>query len=73
MKIERIETVQVAPRWGLLRILTDEGAEGYGEYTLEGQLGAAEAAVHELGEFFLGKDPSRPKALVRGCYDRNFY
>ncbi len=73
MRIEKIETAQVAPRWGLLRILTSDGAEGYGEYTLEGQLGAAEACVHELGEFFLGKDPRQVKALVRGCYDRNFY
>ncbi len=73
MRIEKIETVQVAPRWGLLRILTSDGMEGYGAYTLEGQLGAAEACVHELGEFFLGKDPRQVKALVRGCYDRNFY
>jgi galactonate dehydratase len=73
MKIERIETAQVAPRWGLLRILTSEGLEGYGEYTVEGQLGGAEAAVHELGEHFLNKDARQIKGLVRGCYDRCFY
>ncbi|MBI4890295.1 MAG: galactonate dehydratase [Acidobacteria bacterium] len=73
MIIERIETAQVAPRWGLLRILTNEGLEGYGEFTVEGQLASAEAAVHELAEQFIGKDPSSIKGLVRACYDRSFY
>ncbi|MBL0160478.1 MAG: galactonate dehydratase [Bryobacterales bacterium] len=73
MQIERIETAQVAPRWGLLRVTTDEGAEGFGEFTVEGQLGAAEAAVRELSELFIGRDPREIKRLVRGAYDRNFY
>ncbi len=73
MLIERIETAQVAPRWGLLRILTSDGLEGYGEFTVEGQLSSAESAVHELGEQFLGKDPSSIKGLIRSCYDRCFY
>lgn len=73
MKIERIETALVAPRWGLVRILTSGGAEGYGEFTVEGQIQTAEAMVHELEEVFLGQDARQIKALVRGCYDRNFY
>lgn len=73
MLIERIETAQVAPRWGLLRVLTRDGLEGFGEFTVEGQLHAAEAAMHELSEHFLNKDARHIKGLVRGCYDRNFY
>lgn len=73
MIIERIETAQVAPRWGLLRVLTRDGLEGFGEFTVEGQLASAEAAVHELGEHFLHQDARRIKGLVRGCYDRCFY
>ena len=73
MLIERIETAQVAPRWGLLRVLTRDGLEGFGEFTVEGQLASAEAAVHELGEHFLNKDARPIKGLVRGCYDRCFY
>ncbi|MBI5280679.1 MAG: galactonate dehydratase [Candidatus Solibacter usitatus] len=74
MIIRKIETVQVAPRWGLLRVLTDQdGLEGYGEYTVEGQLGAAEAAVGEMAESFVGREAGEIKRLVRGCYDRNFY
>ena len=73
MLIERIETAQVAPRWGLLRVLTSDGLAGYGEFTVEGQLASSEAAVHELGEMFIGRDASDLKRLVRACYDRCFY
>lgn len=73
LTIERIETACVAPRWGLLRVTVQGGLHGFGEFTLEGQLAAAEAAVHELGEQFIGQDASDLKRLVRGCYDRSFY
>jgi galactonate dehydratase len=73
MRIDRIETLQVPPRWGLLRILTSDGITGYGEYTVEGQLSSTEALVHELAERFLGQDPRNLKRLVRGCYDQSFY
>ena len=73
LRIERIETAQVPPRWGLLRILTSGGLEGYGEFTVEGQLGAAEAAVREMAEAFTGKDAGDLKRLVRGHYDQSFY
>ncbi len=73
MTIDRIETARVAPRWGLLRVTTADGLEGFGEFTLEGQLASTEAAVHELGEQFLGRDASDLKRLVRACYDRCFY
>lgn len=72
-RIERIDTAQVAPRWGLLRVTTSGGAEGFGEFTVEGQLGASEAAVRELSEQFIGRDPGEIKRVVRGAYDRNFY
>jgi galactonate dehydratase len=71
--IEEIETLQVPPRWGLLRICTSPGLIGYGEFTVEGQLEAAEAAVRQLAENFLGKNAIDIKRLVRGAYDRNFY
>jgi galactonate dehydratase len=73
LKIERIETAQVPPRWGLLRIITSGGLEGYGEFTVEGQLGASEAAVREMTESFIGQDAADIKRLVRGHYDQSFY
>ena len=73
LRIERIETLQVPPRWGLLRILTTGGLVGYGEFTVEGQLDSAEAHVHELSTQFLGKSATDVRRLARGCFDRNFY
>lgn len=71
--IERIETVQVPPRWGLLRVRVAGGLEGYGEYTVEGQLSGTEAVVHEISRYFIGKDARDLKRLVRACYDLHFY
>lgn len=71
--IETIETRCVAPRWGLLRIRTSDGLEGFGEFTVEGQLAGAQACVHELAEMFVGKPYDDHKRLVRACYDRCFY
>lgn len=73
LRIESIETVQVPPRWGLLRIHLSGGLTGFGEYGLEGQLRSTEALVHELAEHFIGKDARDIKALVRGTYDQHFY
>ena len=73
LQIETIETVQVPPRWGLLRITVRGGLSGYGEYTVEGQLNATEALVRELSPYFLGRDAGDVKRLVRGCYDQCFY
>ncbi len=73
LRIERIETVQVPPRWGLLRIHVSGGLTGFGEFGLEGQLTSTEALVHELAEHFTGKDARDLKRLVRGIYDQNFY
>ncbi len=73
LKIRRIETARVPPRWGLLRVVAETGEEGYGEFTVEGQLGGAEAVVGELEHYFTGKDARELKRLVRGCYDQSFY
>ena len=73
IRIERIETAQVPPRWGLLRVIASGGLEGYGEFTVEGQLDASEAAVREMAEGFIGQDARDIKRLVRGRYDQSFY
>lgn len=73
IRIERIETVKVPPRWGLLRILTDQGITGYGEFTLEGQLEATEALVHQFSQYFLGEDARDFLRLCRGIFNHHFY
>ncbi len=71
--IRTIETACVAPRWGLLRVRTSDGLEGFGEFTVEGQLETAQAAVHELAQWFQGQPYAGHQRLVRGAFDRSFY
>ncbi|MCW5964180.1 MAG: galactonate dehydratase [Bryobacterales bacterium] len=71
--IDRIETALVPPRWGLLRILTRDGLEGFGEFTLEGQLECTRALVKHFGEHLIGKDARDFRRLCRGLYDLHFY
>ena len=59
MKIVRIETFQVPPRWLMLRIETDDGLVGWGEPVVEGRAGTVEAAIDELSDYLLGQDPQR--------------
>jgi galactonate dehydratase len=72
LRIDSIDTVQVAPRWGLLRVNAG-GISGYGEYTVEGQLDGAEAMVHEMAPSIIGQDARDIKRLVRGRFDECFY
>ncbi len=57
MKITKLTTYIVPPRWLFLKIETDEGVSGWGEPIVEGRALATEAAVHELSDYLVGKDP----------------
>jgi galactonate dehydratase len=59
VKITRVETFAVPPRWLFCRIETDEGLVGWGEPTLEGSVDVVRAAVDELAELIVGTDPLR--------------
>jgi galactonate dehydratase len=41
----------------LLRITTDQGPVGWGEFTLEGKPRSTASAVHEIADYLIGKDP----------------
>jgi galactonate dehydratase len=73
MKITRLTTYRVAPRWMFLKIETDEGISGWGEPVLEGRARTVEAAVRELGETLIGQDPSRINDLWQTLYRGHFY
>jgi galactonate dehydratase len=57
MKITKLTTYIVPPRWCFLKIETDEGIVGWGEPVVEGRALTVEAAVHELSDYLIGKDP----------------
>ena len=57
MKITKLTTFVVPPRWLFLKVETDEGVTGWGEPVVEGRALTVEAAVKELGDYLIGKDP----------------
>ncbi|WP_054311697.1 galactonate dehydratase [Mesorhizobium sp. 1M-11] len=57
MKITALTTYIVPPRWLFLKIETDEGICGWGEPVVEGRALTVEAAVKELADYLVGKDP----------------
>ncbi|MET8039374.1 galactonate dehydratase [Micromonospora sp. NPDC005215] len=59
MKIERIETFLVAPRWLFCRVETDDGLVGWGEPVVEGRAEVVRSAVEVLAEYLIGADPLR--------------
>ena len=73
MKIVRLSTYHAAPRWLFLKIETDEGITGWGEPVVEGRAQTVEAAVHELSEYLIGKDPGRINDLWQTLYRGGFY
>ncbi|CBJ36870.1 Galactonate dehydratase [Ralstonia solanacearum CMR15] len=73
MKITRLTTYRVPPRWMFLKIETDEGVAGWGEPVIEGRARTVEAAVHELADYLVGQDPRRINDLWQTLYRGGFY
>jgi galactonate dehydratase len=59
VKITRLTTYLVPPRWCFLRIDTDAGITGWGEPIVEGRAHTVATAVEEMGDYLLGQDPLR--------------
>ncbi len=73
MKITKFETFIVPPRWLFLKIETDEGIVGWGEPIVEGRAATVKAAVEELSEYLIGKDPLRIEDHWQTMYRSGFY
>ena len=73
MKITRLETFHVKPRWLFLKIHTDKDIVGWGEPVLEGKAKTVEACVHELGRMIIGEDPRRIEHLWQTMFRGSFY
>jgi len=73
MKITKLTTYRVAPRWMFLKIETDEGVTGWGEPVIEGRARTVETAVHELSDYLIGQDPARINDLWQAMYRGGFY
>ncbi|NWG22205.1 MAG: galactonate dehydratase [Chloroflexi bacterium] len=73
MKITRLETIFVRPRWLFLKVHTDEGIVGLGEPIVEGRAQTVAAAVHEIGRYLIGQDPRRIEHHWQAIYRGQFY
>lgn len=73
MRITRLETFLVPPRWLFLRVETDDGVVGWGEPVVEGRAETVRAAVHELGETLVGADPLRIEDHWQRLWRGGFY
>jgi galactonate dehydratase len=73
MKITRLETTFIKPRWLFLKIHTDEGLVGYGEPVVEGRARTVATAVHEMEEYLIGKNPLEINKHWQILYRSTFY
>src|SRR5215210_453281 len=73
MKIGRIDTFHVPPRWMFVRIESGDGAVGWGEASLEGHAEAVDGAFEALRDRFLGHDPRRIEDIWQIAYRGGFY
>ena len=73
MKITRLSTFIVPPRWCFLKIETDEGIHGWGEPVVEGRAHATAAYVEELSDYLVGKDPRLIEDHWTVMYRGGFY
>lgn len=73
MKIARIETFIVPPRWLFVRVEAQDGTFGWGEASLEGHAEAVDGAFAALRDRFIGHDPRRIEDIWQVAYRGGFY
>lgn len=73
MKISKVNTYFVRPRWGFVEIETDDGFTGWGEAVLEGHCKAVLACVEEMADYLIGADPANIEGLWNTLYRAGFY
>jgi galactonate dehydratase len=73
LKITRLETFLVQPRWLFLKIHTNAGIVGLGEPILEGRAKTCAEAVREIEPYLVGKDPRQVTRHWQAIYRQAFY
>ncbi len=73
LRITRLETFLVKPRWLFLKVHTNAGIVGLGEPLLEGRAKTCATAVEELAPYLVGKDPRRVVHHWQAIYRHAFY
>src|SRR5262249_26069462 len=73
LKVTRLETFLVQPRWLFLKVHTDAGIVGLGEPIVHGRAETVAAAVHEIEPYLVGKDPRNVVHHWQAIYRHAFY
>lgn len=73
MKIDKLELFQIAPRWLFLKVSTDDGFSGWGEPIVEGRANTTQAAVEELSDNVIGRDPRHIEDIFQTLHRGGFY
>ena len=73
IKITRLETFKVKPRFLFLKVHTDQGLIGLGEPITEGRADTCAAAVQEIAPYLIGKDPRHIIHHWQAIYRHTFY
>lgn len=73
IKITKLETFLVKPRWLFLKIHTDAGIHGLGEPVTEGRALTCQTAVKEIEPYLIGKDPRAVVHHWQAIYRHAFY
>ena len=73
LKITKLETFLVKPRWLFLKVHTNAGLVGLGEPILEGRAQTCAQAVKEIEPYLVGKDPRHVVHHWQAIYRHAFY
>jgi len=73
VKIAKIETFIVPPRWLFVKITTDEGLHGWGEAVLEGHARTMAAKIDELEPTLIGRDALHIEDTWQSIYRNGCY
>ena len=73
LKITKLETILVKPRWLFLKVHTNAGIVGLGEPILEGRALTCAQAVKEIEPYLVGKDPRPVVHHWQAIYRHAFY
>ena len=72
MKITAFKIYRVKPRWIFIKIVTDEGFEGWGEMISGTKTETVVAGAREMAEYLIGKNPFAIEQLWQELYKSFF-
>jgi galactonate dehydratase len=73
LKVTKLETFLVKPRWLFLKVHTNAGIVGLGEPLTEGRAVTCAEAIKEIEPYLVGKDPRRVAHHWQAIYRHAFY